>query len=163
MRTKKNGELYQTSSFKVLQAGLNRWFKVNKHLDIVADSRFGHVNLVFDSVQEKAKKSGKGVTKSTIVISNNDLIKISSYFQVDHTRCPNPKVLQQTVLFYILYYFCRRRQENLYSMKQNTFEIEVEPDGTRYIYQAVDEKDKNHSSKDMSPTNQARMYEDPGN
>ena len=37
VRTKKTGELYQTSSFKVLRAGLNRWFKQNKEIDIVSD------------------------------------------------------------------------------------------------------------------------------
>ena len=60
VRTKKNGELYQTSSFKVVRAGLNRWFKVNKDLDIVNDSRFSKANLVFNSVQEKAKKRRQG-------------------------------------------------------------------------------------------------------
>ena len=65
VRTKKNGELYQTSSLKVLRAGLNRWFKVNKEIDIVADGKFMRANLVFDGVQVKAKKTGNRVTRST--------------------------------------------------------------------------------------------------
>ena len=39
------------------------------------------------------------------MISEEDLNKISGYFNVDHTRKPDPKVLQQCVLFYILYFF----------------------------------------------------------
>ena len=47
-------------------------------------------------------------------------------------------------------------------MEKDQFQMNVEPDGTRYIFQAIDEKDKNHSAKDTSPTNQARMYESRG-
>ena len=163
VRTKKNGELYQTGSFKVLRAGLNRWFKAHREIDIVADPNFNHANTMFDSVQSKAKKIGKGVVKSTQVISEDDLQLVSQYFLQDHVTRPNPKVLQQCVLFYIMYFFCRRGQENLYEMTKKHFDLGVEPDGTRFIYQAIDEKDKNHNFKDTTPTNQVRMYEDTGN
>ena len=56
----------------------------------------------------------------------------------------NPKGLQQQVIFNIIYFFCRRGRENLYSMIQDTFKIIVELDGTEFIVHANDELDKNH-------------------
>ena len=35
-------------------------------------------NLIFDSVKVKAKKSGKGVTKSTPAITDTDMIKLEN-------------------------------------------------------------------------------------
>ena len=162
VRTKKTGELYQTSSFKVLREGLNRWFKRNKQIDIVSDERFMRANLVFDGVQVKAKKTGKGTVKNTPPITTEDLKKIGNYFFVDHVTEPSPKILQQCVQFYIMYFFCRCGQENIYEMTQDTFKVHVENDGTRYIYQNIDEKDKNHGINDTELTNQARIYEDKG-
>ena len=37
-----------------------------------------------------------------------------------------------------------------------------DPDNRRFIYQAIDEGDKNHNEKDTTATNQARIYEVPG-
>ena len=50
VRTNKSGEMYQTSSFKVLRACLNCWFKQHKQMNIVSDEQFMHANLVFDDV-----------------------------------------------------------------------------------------------------------------
>ena len=37
IRTKKSGKEYKTSSFKVLRVGLNRYFKMIRNIDIIAD------------------------------------------------------------------------------------------------------------------------------
>ena len=107
-RTQKKGELYQTSSFKVIRSGLNRYFKRERSIDIVSDEKFVRANLVFDGVQVKAKKCGKGATKSTAHISDEDMTKLSNYFHHDHVKFPSPKILQQCVQFYIMFFFCRR-------------------------------------------------------
>ena len=159
----KSGEQYQTGSFKVLRAGLNRHFKLNCGIDIVSDEKFMRANLVFDGVQVKAKKLGKGVTKSTPHISDEDLLKIGHYFNVDHVTNPQPKILQETVQFYIMYFFCRRGQENLYDMTKDYFQVIVEPGGTEFVMQVEDEKDKNHGVNDTEAANQAKMFADPGN
>ena len=142
VRTQKAGEQYQTGSFKVIRAGLNRFFKVEKGVDIVSDQRFMKANLIFDSVQVQAKKVGKGATKSTPQISDTDLIKIGVFFDVDHMKKPNPKVLRHTMQFFIMYFFCRRGQENLYTMTKDHFELYVQPDGTEVVVQKLDEMDK---------------------
>ena len=68
---------------------------------------------------------------------------------------PNRKVLQQIVLFNIMYYLCRRGRENLQKMTVSTFGIATDPDNMlQYIYQCVDEADKNHSANDTAKANQ---------
>ena len=162
VRTKKSNEQYQTSSFKVLRAGLNRYFKKTRTVDIVSDEKFMRANMIFDSVQVKAKKMGKGRIKSTPHIDDCDLKKISAYFNIDHIMRPSPKILQQCVQFYIMYFFCRRGQENLYTMTKDHFKVVVQYDGSKYVEQNLDEKDKNHGVQDLMLANQGRMYEDKG-
>ena len=49
-------------------------------------------------------------------------------------------------------------EENLYTMRQDTFKVIVEPDGTEYLIQNVDELDKNHGADDPNKTNEGRIY-----
>lgn len=49
-------------------------------------------------------------------------------------------------------------------MTKQTFAIAVDPeDNRRYIYQAIDESDKNHKENEISLSNQGRIYEITGN
>ena len=89
--------------------------------------------------------------------------KISEYFNYDHMNNPDPKRLHRHMLFYIVYFFCRRGRENLYTMTQDTFKMITEPDGTQYIIQNIDEADKNHGPDDTTATNEGRMYGNEGN
>ena len=43
-------------------------------------------------------------------------------------------------------------------MTKSTFEIQVEADGTEFVYQAIDEMDKNHGIEDTENTNKGHMY-----
>ena len=162
VRTKKSGELYKTSSFKVIRAGLNRYFKRQRNIDIVADEKFMRANLIFDSVQVKAKKSGKGAITATPHISPEDIQRIGNYLNVDHMQKPDPKILQHAVQFFIMFFFCRWGQENLYSMTCDNFKLIIEPDGTEYVVQNLDEKDKNHGVNDTELANQVKMFADQG-
>ena len=47
-------------------------------------------------------------------------------------------------------------------MTQDHFKLCVNPDGTEYLVQNLDEKDKNHGVKDTEIANQGIMYADPG-
>ena len=115
---------------------------------------------MFNGVQVKAKKEGKGVVRSTPHISDTDLIKIGIYFDVDHMKEPKPYILQHTVQFYLMYFFCRRGQENLYDLTKDHFKVITEPDGTQYVIQSIDEKDKNHGVNETQLANQGKMYAD---
>ena len=85
---------FKTGSLKVIRAGLNRHFKITRSIDIVADEPFQHANLVFERVQVKAKKQGKGATVSTLHISDQDLATLGKYYYNNYITKPNPKRLQ---------------------------------------------------------------------
>ena len=73
-----------------------------------------------------------------------------------------PSGLLNKVWFEIMYYLCRRGQENLRSMTKETFEVAVDSTGKRYVYQKIDELDKNHRDLTTGAATQGRMYEQPG-
>ena len=161
---KTDGSDYCVQSMKCLRAGINRYMKAERGLDIIENERFVTANEMFRGVNKKKREQGKGATKSTPVIITEDLQKIYSYFNHDIMNSPDPKKLQQCLIFYIIYYFCRRGRENLYTMTKDTFDISTDPSsGRRFVFQAIDELDKNHGVDSMSEANQARMYETTGN
>ena len=155
----KKGERYHVQTLKSMRSCLNRFFTEKMKINIIEDKSFNSANLMFKSVQVHSKKQGKAVTKKTEKISDYDMKLISNYFNVDHVKSPNPKILRQCVMFNIIYYLCQRGQENLYDMTDDFFEIEVEPTGERYVHQVRDELDKNHHESTTQIPNQGWMYE----
>ena len=75
---------------------------------------------------------------------------------------PNPRYLQQLVMFQIIYYMGCRGRENLRLMNVNTFKLWKDGDGWHYIHQVIDKHDKNHTGDNSEPANEARIYEQPG-
>ena len=47
-------------------------------------------------------------------------------------------------------------------MKKDTFQVSEDSEGRKFIYQAIDESNKNHTEQDTDPTTQGRIYEMPG-
>ena len=78
-------------TLKDLRSNLNRWFKDKRDIDIVEDVRFTKANNVFKGAKVRAKKSGKGVTKSTLAIGEEDMEQLAMYFHIDHFLRPKPK------------------------------------------------------------------------
>ena len=153
---KKNG--YCVQSMKCMRSGLNRHFRKQMGIDITKDNDFVQANEMFKAVCVEAKRNGLGVKRSTPKISSIDLERIAEYFTYDHMNSPDPRRLQQNIIFYIIYYFCRRGRENLYAMTKDTFQVVCEPNGTEYVIQMIDELDKNHGPDDTSKSNEGRMY-----
>ena len=151
-------EEYSVQSLKCLRAGLNRYFRKEKGIDITADSQFVKANEMFEAVKVDSKKKGRGVRVSYPPITNIDLERIAEYFCHDHVTVPDARRLQQNMIFYIIYFFCRRGRENLYNMTRDTFKLVVEPDGVEYFIQNIDEMDKNHGADDKDKTNEGKMY-----
>lgn len=75
-----------------------------------------------------------------------------------------PKGLQRKCLFDVLFYLVRRGRENLREQTKETFAFGVDSQQRRFVYQAIDELDKNHRETDKSSvsTTDGRMYEQPG-
>ena len=115
---------------------------------------------MFKGVTWVNKEEGHGEIKSLPSILPSDLKKLGAYLEGNMAGPPNPLLLQEVVLFNIIYYMGRRGHENLRCMKVNTFGVQTDPeDGKCYIHQLIKEKDKNHRETDMSPNNAARSYE----
>ena len=111
----------------------------------------------------KINKEGLGEIISYPPIKDADMKTLKEYFQFNMTGNANPRALQEVIIFYIIYYLCRRGRENLRKMTVNTFAIANDPDTKKeYIYQKVDEADKNHNQNDTNKANQGRIYEVPG-
>ena len=149
---------YSVQSLKCIRSGLNRYFKKTRGVDIISDTRFVKANEMFAAVKVDSKKKGKGVKRSYPPITQLDLERIAEYFLHDHLRNPQPRRLQQNMIFYIIYFFCRRGRENLYSMTKETFKLVITNDGTEFFEQAIDEIDKNHTADDNTKTNEGKMY-----
>ena len=157
-----NGDDYKLQSMKCIRAGINRWTKSNRNMDIISDPRFAKANEIFKGVAKVARQTGRGSTKSYPVIEQEDMERIATYFLHDIMNAPDPRKLQKCLLFYIIYFFVRRGRENLYAMTLETFEVATDPDGRQYIFQALDELDKNHREMDTEQAKQGRIYERPG-
>jgi hypothetical protein len=67
-------------------------------------------------------------------------------------------------MFDIMFHLVRRGRENLREQTKDTFAVAVDSQNRRYVYQAVDELDKNHRENDdpQDSTTDGRMYEQPG-
>ena len=157
----RNSEKYATQSLKCIRAALNRHFRQERGLDIIKDLSFIRTNEMFKGVLVDARKTGKP-KRSTPKITQIDLERIGEYFNHDYMNNASPKKLQQNMIFFVLYFFCRRGRENLYEMTLDTFELLTEYDGTQYVKQSKEECDKNHGPDD-GPSNEGKMYEIPGN
>lgn len=153
---------YKTSTLKCIRAALNRYYKDTRCLDIIANAAFIKSNQMFKGVTSKAKEEGRGETDSKPPIEPEDLQQLSTYFANNIAGPPNADKLQEVMLFNIIYYMGRRGRQNLRKMTKDTFAVSTDASGKQYIYQAIKEQDKNHSAEDMSPNNQARIYEQPG-
>ena len=150
---------YSNSSLKTMRVALNRYFKQTRSLDIISNPLFFKANNLFGGVQHINKEEGQGTVKHKNPIFPEDLEKLHQYFIQRFAEPPNAYILQQFCLFNIIYYMGQRGRENLCHMKKDLFAIDTDPDGHRYIFQALDESDKNHSEKDFKSTNEGRIYE----
>lgn len=160
---KSKGGMYKLQSLKCIRAGINRYMKDKRNLDIISDIRFTKTNQMFKAVTSYTRKQGLGSTKSTPPIEPDDMALLAQFFTHDYLHEPNARLLQKTVLFNIIYFFCRRGRQNLYTFTQDMFEVGYDADGTEYVFQAIDEQDKNHDSENTDPANDGRMYARAGN
>ena len=145
-----------------MQAALNQYFKEHIGVDIITNEKFIHANEMFHGVTKKGRREGRGDLDHKQPITDEDRAKLTQYFAKNFEGPPSGKLLQEVILFNIIYFMGRRGRENLRNMKKNTFAISQDPDGRKFIYQAVSEHDKNHTEASTSKGNKARIYEQKG-
>ena len=145
---------------RTIRAALARYYRDTRSLDIISNEKFIHANAVFTGIQKINKKKGLGTIQRKTVVNDQDMQQLMEYFRVQIVCDLNSKNLQEFVIFYILFYMYVHGCENLCSMKQFTFDIATDPqDNRKYIYQALDEYDKNHNEQDTEIAKEGRIYE----
>ncbi len=111
----------------------------------------------------KNKENGLGTIEHKKIIEKHNLNRLEQYFDGSLKYGANPKLLQETNLFHILYYFAWWGRENLRKISKCTFDIARDHEsGCLFLFQKIDEADKNHKESDTEPSNEGRMYKIPG-
>ena len=157
---KKNGENYKKTALMGLRFGLQRHFLLKRDFDIINDGEFSKSNQVYEAAVVELKRQGFGRVDHHRPISKEDLEKIQSCY---NPSSPDPKSLQQVVWFNLMFHLIRRGRENLHLLTKQTFAVQADATGKKYVYQALDELDKNHRGKDQPDDSpgEGRMYERP--
>ena len=125
----------------------------------IDNKKFIKANEMYCGDSKQLREKGKAAVKSYQVINEDDLKRIYKYFDHDIMNQPDPRKIQRCVIFDTIYFFCHHGRENLYTMTWDQFKISFDSNGHHYVYQAIDEFNKNHRIDDTDPANQARMYE----
>uniref|UniRef100_A0A8W8P5J4 EGF-like domain-containing protein n=1 Tax=Magallana gigas TaxID=29159 RepID=A0A8W8P5J4_MAGGI len=140
----KSGTNLKVSSLNSIKYGLSKYLKDNCKIDIHG-SEFHESKVVFKAAITDMKKKGFGSVDHKQAISTEDLNKLFNsetiVFNVN-----TPCGLQSKVWFDLMFYLCRRGRENLRKMTKETFGIETDAIGREYVFQAIDEADKNHGT-----------------
>ena len=158
---KKDGSKYKANALLTLRQGLRRHYLDKFGFDIVNDKSFSYSTKVFKAAVKDLRRKGLGSVKHHVPITRADMSKLySGDTIVFYTDTPNG--LLNKVWFEIMYYLCRRGQENLRAMTTETFDISTDSSGKRYIHQKKDELDKNHRDTSTGAVTHGRMYELPG-
>ena len=143
-----------------LRFGLQRHFLLKRDFDIINDGEFSKSNQVYEAAVVELKRQGFGRVDHHKPISKEDLEKIQSCY---NPSSPDPKSLQQVVWFNLMFHLIRRGRENLRLLTKQTFAVQADATGKKYVYHALDELDKNHRGKDQPDDSpgEGRMYERP--
>jgi hypothetical protein len=139
-------ELYKKNAFINLRYGLSKYMKKEMGIDISEHPEYATSREVYLAMCTKLKKCGMGATDHYPPISEEDLKTL--YSGSHHAfNTGTPVGLQQKVWFELVFYLCRCGRENIREMSKDTFRIGKDASGKEYVFQAVDEADKNHRDR----------------
>ena len=159
---KKTGGHYKKSALSSIRFGLQRHFMLKREFNIISDPLFKQSNQVFEAVVVELKRQGFAKVEHHEPILTEDLAKIYSSYD---PSSPDSKSLQYFVWFSIMFHLIRRGRENLRLHKRQSFSVSVDGAGRKYVYQHLDELDKNHRQNDdpFDSSGDGRMYENTEN
>ena len=129
-----------------------------KGLKVIDDEAFSSSNEAFSAATSELKKLGKAKVNHHPEITQTGLQKLYNSFDITQ-----PRDLLYKCLFDIVFFLVRRGRENLREHTKSTFAVAVDSQNRKYVYQKIDELDKNHLADD-SPYDSScdgRMYEKP--
>ncbi|CAC5399621.1 KCTD1_15 [Mytilus coruscus] len=144
---------------KIVRYGISKYLKEHCSVDISNDVQFAGSKDVFKAVVVDLKKKRYASTDHKPPISKEDLQKLYNTNSIA-INTTTPFGLQKKVWFDIMFYLCRRGQENLRSMTKKNICFSTDSSGREYVYQQVDEYDKNHRDEATPDDSvvEARMY-----
>ena len=132
--------------------------------DLITNSGFfNHPTACVQAIEAaivELKRQGFGRVDHHSPISKEDLEEIQSSY---NPSSPDSKSLQQEVWFNIMFHLIRHGRVNLRLLTKESFDVPVNAAGKKFVYQVVDELDKNHRADgqpDDSP-GEGCMYERP--
>ena len=160
-RTKDKRE-YSKSAFIAFRHGIERYLNnppFNRGIKIAGNPSFTRSNQMLDAKIKYLKQVGKENVQHKPPLEKEDLekLKTSGVFNPN-----NPLSLLRSVWFHVVLYWCRRGREGQRNLTVNSFTLEVDSSGRRYVRMTHDESSKNHPGglTDVSSTEkEARMYE----
>lgn len=161
-----NGSYYAPPSLICIRAALHRHFMlIRQDVNIVNDHRFEKSNRMLASMVQNFKKSNQTKERDVYpAIEKSDMHKIMQYFDRS-----NSEVLQNEVIFHLIYHFGFRGRETLPLLTQGSFCVKVDSDQREYVALNHDLLSKNAKSSikpsEFEDLKKARMYafpEDPG-
>ena len=139
----RNGESLKTSSLSSMKYGITKYLKEQCKIDFQTDIEFSSSRDVYKAVVTDLKKKGFGSVEHKPPISDEDLQKLYNPENVVF-NINSPCGLQKKVWFDLMFYLCRRGRENQRQMTKSTFAVSKDSHGLEFVYQSVDEADKNH-------------------
>ena len=133
--------MYSKSSLIAIRFGLCKFIQLHRpELDIINGSNFKDANLVFKAKIVELKRLGKAKIEHKPPIVSEDLNKLYHSVVFD---TESPIGLQNKVWFEVMFFFCRRGQENLRDLTRDSFAVQVDASGRLYVFQVKDELTKN--------------------
>ena len=125
---------------------------------MISDGEFSKSNQICEAAIVEMKRQGFGKVDYHNPISKEDLEKIQSSY---NPSSADPKSLQHVVWFNIMFQLIRRGRENIRLLTKESFAEQVDAVGKTFVYQVLDELDKNHRTNDQPDDSpgEGRIYE----
>ena len=125
LRTK-DGRFYAPKSLICIRASIHRYFQLNRpSVNIIEDSMFSLLNRMLKTMVAKFKTSGQKVSESYPVIAKKDMELLRSYFDRS-----SPTVLQEKIIFNLIYHFGLRGRESIPLLTKDSFELKTSSTGS---------------------------------
>ena len=158
------GQLYAPASLICIRAAIHRFFSANKPgVNIISDPVFYHSNKMLKAMVAKYKLSGQCKANTGYpLIEKPDMQKIRQYFDRS-----TPEILQEEIMFNLIYYFGLRGRETLPQLTKNSIVCETSSDGKRCLRIGHELLSKNSraslNQKEFEDLKTARIFENKEN
>jgi len=156
-----SGDFYSPSTLVCIRASIHRFLtspEINRTINILQGDDFKRANGVLRSMVAKYLQSNQPKKREYDAITEMDMSKIRDYF-----KRSDLKMLQEEVIFSLIYFFGLRGRENLRSLTYGALEIKEDDSGAKYAFLNVPMLSKNVkaslNAKENNDLRQARMYE----